>query len=238
MDWSDEGIVLSARAHGENGLIASLLTREHGRHAGFVPGGASRRLRPTWQPGNVVAVEWRARLAEQLGNYSAELREPHAARVLDDAAALAGLAAVCALLESALPEREPHAAVFLAGRALLGALGHDGWPALYVRLELGLLQELGFGLDLEACAATGATEDLVWVSPRTGRAVSRAAGEAYRDRLLALPPFLVQGGLPADAEDLVRGLELTGHFLERHVFWPQNKPLPAPRARFMEAVQR
>jgi len=122
--------------------------------------------------------------------------------------------------------------------AFLGVLGHPGWPAIYVRLELGLLQELGFGLDLEKCALTGTTEDLAFVSPKTGRAVSRAAAEPYRDKLVALPPFLSTGGLPADSEELRQGLDLTGFFLERHVFWPHNKPLPAARARFMETLQR
>ncbi|MBV8188654.1 MAG: DNA repair protein RecO [Alphaproteobacteria bacterium] len=236
MDWSDEGIVLAARPHGETGLIAWLLTRDHGRHAGFVPGGVSRRARPVWQPGNLLAVQWRARLSDQLGNFSAELRQAYAAGALDDATALAGLAAACAVLDTALPEREPHPAVYDGLSALLAALGHTGWPAIYVRLELGLLQELGFGLDLQSCALTGVREELAYVSPRTGRAVSRAAAEPYKDKLLALPDFLVAGGLPADDDQLAKGFELTGHFLERHVFWPHNKPLPGPRSRFMETL--
>ena len=239
MDWTDDGIVLAARPHGETGLVVSLLTRAHGRHAGFVPGGISRKARPVWQPGNVVAVEWRARLADQLGNYAGELREPNAARAMEEAAELTGLAAACAVLDEALPEREPHPAVFEGFHALLGALGHEGWPAIYVRLELGLLQELGFGLDLEKCAATGATTDLIYVSPKTGRAVSRAAGEVYKEKLLALPAYLsTGGGLPVDVAELRQGLDLTGYFLERHVFWPHNKPLPPARARFMETLQR
>jgi DNA repair protein RecO (recombination protein O) len=236
MDWSDEGIVLAARPHGETGLIACLLTHEHGRHAGFVPGGVSRRARPLWQPGNVLAVAWRARLSDQLGSYAGELREAHAARVLDDAAQLAGLAAACAVLDGALPERESHPAVFEGLRVLLRTLGHAGWPAIYIRLELGLLQELGFGLDLESCVVTGRREELAYVSPRTGRAVSRRAADPYKEKLLALPPFLAAGGLPADDGEVAKGLELTGHFLERHVFWPQNKPLPAARSRFMETL--
>ena len=238
MDWRDEGIVLSARAHGESGLIASLLTRDHGRHAGFVNGGVSRRARPIWQPGNLVAIGWRARLSEQLGNYTAELREAHAARALEDATELAGLAAACAVIDAALPEREPHPAMFDGCLAFLSALGHLGWPTIYVRLELGLLQELGFGLDLTACALTGATTDLAYVSPKTGRAVSRAAAAPYKEKLVALPAFLSTGGLASDAAELRQGLELTAFFLERHVFWPHNKPLPAARARFMETLQR
>jgi DNA repair protein RecO (recombination protein O) len=238
MEWSDDGIVLSSRLHGETGMVVSLLTRAHGRHAGFIPGGVSRKTRPIWQPGNVVAVAWRAWQAEQLGNYTGELHEAHAARVLDDAVELAGLAAACAVVDAALPEREPHPAMFEGFHAFLGVLGHAGWPAIYVRLELGLLQELGFGLDLEKCALTGTAEDLAFVSPKTGRAVSRAAAEPYRDKLIALPAFLSTGGLPADADELQKGLEMTGFFIERHVFWPHNKPLPAARARFMETLNR
>jgi len=238
MDWSDRGIVLTGRPHGETGLVVSLLTRTHGRHSGFVPGGISRRARPIWQIGNLVEVEWRARLAEQLGNFSGELREPHAARALDDAAELAGLSAACAMIDAALPEREPHPAMFDGFLAFLGALGHDGWPVIYVRLELGLLQELGFGLDLGKCAVTGATDELAFVSPKTGRAVSRTAAEPYLDKLIALPAFLSTGGLAADNAELRQGFDLTGYFLERHVFWPHNKPLPPARSRFMETLER
>ena len=238
MEWSDRGIVLSSRPHGETGLVTTLLTRRHGRHAGFVAGGISRRSRPTWQPGNIVEVEWRAKQLDQLGHYTGEIREAHAARVMDDAVELAGLAAACAVIDAALPDREPHAAIFDGCQALLTAIGHPGWPMIYVRLELGLLQELGFGLDLDKCAVTGAVEDLAFVSPRTGRAVSRTAAEPYRDRLIALPAFLSTGGLPADEAELRLGLDLTGYFLEHHVFWPHNKPLPAARARFMETLSR
>jgi DNA repair protein RecO (recombination protein O) len=238
MDWTDHGIVLSARHHGETGLVVNLLTAEHGRHAGFVPGGVSRKARPVWQPGNVVEVAWRARVAEQLGNYSGELREPHAARAMDSAAELAGLSSACAIIDEALPEREPHPAMYAGCQAFLTVLGHEGWPAIYVRLELGLLQELGFGLDLEKCAATGTTEDLAYVSPKTGRAVSRAAAAPYKEKLLPLPGFLSTGGVPGDIEELRQGLDLTGYFLERHVFWPHNKPLPPARARLIESLQR
>src|SRR5258707_12039186 len=236
MEWSDHGIVLSSRPHGETGLVTTLLTRLHGRHAGFVAGGISRKSRPTWQSGNVVEVGGRAKQLDQLGHYAGELREAHAARAMDDAVELAGLSAACALVDAALPDREPHAAIFDGFHALLNAIGHPGWPAIYVRLELGLLQELGFGLDLEKCAGTGATEDLAFGSPKTGRAVSRAAAGPYREKLLVLPTFLSTGGLPSDDVELRLGLDLTGYFLERHVFWPHNKPLPAARVRFMETL--
>ena len=238
MDWTDHGIVLAARHHGETGLVVNLLTAEHGRHAGFVPGGVSRRSRPTWQIGNVVEVGWRARLADQLGNYTGELREPHAAKAMDSATELAGLSSACSIVDEALPEREPHPAMYAGFHAFLTVLGHEGWPGIYVRLELGLLQELGFGLDLEKCAATGTTEDLAYVSPKTGRAVSRTAAAPYAKKLLPLPAFLSTGGLPAGPEELRQGLDLTGYFLERHVFWPHNKPLPPARARLIESLQR
>ena len=238
MDWNDDGIVLSARPHGETGLVVSLLTRERGRHAGFVPGGISRKARPTWQIGNLVEIGWRARLSDQLGNFTGELREAHSAKALDNAVELAGLSSACAIVDAALPEREPHPAMFDGFHAFLTVLGHEGWPAIYVRLELGLLQELGFGLDLEKCAATGDTEDLAYVSPKTGRAVSRAAAGPYKEKLLPLPAFLSTGGLPSDEEQLRQGLDLTGYFLERHVFWPHNKPLPPARSRFMETLAR
>ena len=238
MDWIDEGIVLAAREHGENALIVTALTRERGRHAGLVHGGAGSRQRPTWQLGNRVQLTWRARTAEQLGTYHGELRTPHAARSLDDPAALSGLAAACAVIDAALPEREPHPAMFDGMEALLTSLGHPGWPVIFVHLEIGLLQELGFGLDLGKCAVTGSTESLRYVSPRTGRAVCAEAGEAYKDKLLPLPAFLAGGGSVAGPDDLGHGLDLTGYFLERHVFWPHNKPLPPTRERFVEAITR
>ncbi len=156
---------------------------------------------------------------------------------MDVAAELAGLSAACAVIDAALPEREPHPAMYEGFHAFLTALGHEGWPAIYVRLELGLLQELGFGLDLTKCAATGMTEDLTFVSPKTGRAVSREAAEPYKGKLLPLPAFLSTGGLPSDDAQLRQGLDLTGFFLERHVFWPHNKPLPPARARLIESLQ-
>ncbi len=237
MQWSDDGIVLAARKHGESAAIVSLLTRAHGRHLGLVRGGAGRRQRGALQPGNEVRATWRARLAEHLGVFEIELSAARAAAVLDDPLRLAALSAACALADAALAEREPHPALLEAFRVLLGVLsGADAWPAVYVRWELGLLSELGFGLDLTACAATGATTDLTHVSPKSGRAVSAAAALPYADKLLVLPSFLAgpAGGPPAnDARTDVRhGLDLTGYFLERYVFRP-DRGMPPARDRFV-----
>ena len=233
MHWSDDGIVLSARPHGESSVVLQLLTRARGRHAGLVRGGQGKRARGLYQPGNLVAANWSARLADHLGNYTCELVESHAARVLDAPARLAALSAAAAVSESALPEREPHAACFEGFLALLEALPGDHWAEVYVRWELALLAELGFGLDLESCAAGGANDQLAYVSPKSGRAVSLAAGEPYRDKLLTLPGFLAgRGG--GGVEEVEQGLTLTGFFLERHVFAPHHRDLPPARRRLAE----
>jgi len=230
MHWSDEGIVLSARPHGESGAILQLLTRAHGRHAGLVRGGQGKRARGILQPGNLVAAEWSGRLAEHLGTYVCEPVTAYAARVLDDAERLAALSAAASVCEGALPEREPHAACFEGLRALLEELPGGHWAEVYVHWELAFLAELGFGLDLAKCAAGGANDQLAYVSPKSGRAVSLAAGEPYREKLLVLPGFLAGrgGGGP---NEVGQGLALTGFFLERFVFAPHHKPLPAARRR-------
>ena len=233
MQWSDSGIVLSVRKHGEANAIVSLLTESRGRHLGLVRGGAGRRLRGVLQPGNDVAAEWRARLPEHLGTMTVELSKARAAHILDDPDRLAGLSAACALCEAVMPERERHRPIYYALGVLLDNLQHgEEWPAVYARFELGLLQEQGFGLDLSRCAATGTTDDLVFVSPKSGRAVSRSAGEPYRDRLLALPAFLLgsQAG-NVSGGDIRDALRLTGYFLEQHLFAPHDRRLPAARSR-------
>ncbi|MBV8537969.1 MAG: DNA repair protein RecO [Alphaproteobacteria bacterium] len=247
MDWTDQGIVLARRRHGESAAVVSLLTREHGRHAGLVRGGAGKRAGSLYQPGNLLAAHWRARLAEHLGTLTAELVDAFASRVLDDALRLSALTSACALLESALPEREPHTPLFDSSLELLRALaspfpsgegGELGCGSAYARWEMQALAELGFGLDLGACAATGQREDLAYVSPRTGRAVSGGAGAPYADRLFALPAFLGTADPAADVAEVAAALRITGHFLERHVFGPHNRRLPAARTRFVERWRR
>src|SRR5262245_45087673 len=193
MDWSDEGVILSVRPHGETGAVLELFTRAHGRHLGLVHGGRSRKLRPVLQTGNHVDVTWKARLADNLGHFALELRTPNAARVMEDAGGLLALTCM-AELARLLPERDPHPGLYEITQFVLGFLDErEVWPALYVRWELALLDELGFGLDLASCAATGATSSLIYVSPKSGRAVSAEAGEPYKDRLFALPAFLLAG---------------------------------------------
>lgn len=239
MNWSDEGIVLSVRPHGETASVVELLTREHGRHLGLVHGGRGRRLRPVLQIGNHVDVTWKGRLAEQLGFFTVELRKGYAAAAMEDTLALAGLTSLCALARL-LPERDPHPDLYEVTLFVLSYLDDNSiWPALYVKWELNLLAELGFGLDLSSCAATGSTVDLVWVSPKSGRAVSAIAGEPYRDRLLRLPPFLVgarQG--PVTAEDIRDGLTLTGSFLNARVLAPRDMAMPEARHRLITALAR
>jgi DNA repair protein RecO (recombination protein O) len=238
MEWRDRAFVLAARRHGENGAIIELLTDAHGRHAGLVRGGQSPKLRAVLQPGNEVAAVWRGRLSEHLGTIACELVQPHAAGLLDDPDRLAGLSAAAALVAAALPEREPNPDVFGSFGRLLQALDSvANWPARYVRWECDLLTALGFGLDLERCAVSGVTTDLAYVSPRTGRAVSRAAGLPYHDKLLRLPDFLLGDG-PEDAREIALGMVLTEYFLVRHVFAPQSRSLPAARSRLAERMRR
>jgi len=238
MHWTDEGIVLGAKRQGESNAILELMTREHGRHLGLVRGAAGRRLRPVLQPSNRVEVTWRARLDEHLGHYTVEGLDLAAARFLDFSHALYGvthLAALCRLL----PERDPHPHVFAALDRILGELADARRIAARVaRFELQLLSELGFGLDLDRCAATGARTELIYVSPRTGRAVSRAAGLPWRDQLLRLPAFLSepQDAAAASAQDIADGFALTGYFLLQHVLEPRGLALPQARAGFLSAV--
>jgi len=234
LEWSDDAIVLSVRPHGETSAIAELLTHGHGRHLGLVRGGASRRVKPALQPGNLLHVTWRARLNDHLGHLTVELSRARAGDMLESREALIGLNAFCAVVGAAMPEREAHPQVFDAGNILLDAMQEDGvghWGALFVRFEAGLLEALGFGLDLTRCAATGTVDDLAYVSPRSGRAVSRDAGAPYKERLFQLPGFLLatQNATP-DARDVADGLKLTGHFLLERVLHPHGREMPVARS--------
>ncbi len=237
MDWTDDGIVLSARKHGETSAIVTLLTRDHGRHLGLVRGGNGKRARGILQPGNLVEARWQARLDEHLGAYSCEMTEAFAARVLRDALKLSALSAACAVAEGALAEREPHRPVFDGLLALLGSFEHSDWPSAYVKWELGLLREVGFALDLSACADTGQNDQLAYVSPKSGRAVSLASGEPYKNKLLALPQFLLRPGEGGSADEVMEGLKLTGYFLAKNVFHHAGKGMPASRDRLTERLR-
>ncbi|HUF86430.1 MAG TPA: DNA repair protein RecO [Thermohalobaculum sp.] len=239
MDWREEAILLAVRPHGESGAIVEVLTRGHGRHAGLVYGGQGTRLASVLQPGAQLEVAWRARLAEHLGHFRVEPLRSRAG-IMGDRAALAGLNAVGALAVAFLPEREPNPALYDETLALADALAARAWdwPAAYARWEVSLLAALGFGLDLARCAATGATEDLVFVSPRSGRAVSRRAGSAWADRLLPLPGFLVGHGTPGIAA-VREALRTTGHFLEHWACPAFERPAPPEaRARLVRLLER
>lgn len=238
MEWTDEGIVLAVRRHGEGNAIVELLTRCRGRHLGMVRGGASRRQAPLLQPGNTVSATWRARLDEHMGNYALEpavvrtdllMHTPHAAYGFTHMAQMLHL----------LPERDPHEGLFMTLGAILDALeDSDSAGMLLARFELALLSELGFGLELDTCAATGGRNDLVYVSPKSGRAVSRDAGSPYADRMFPLPGFLVGGVVPPGREEVEAGLRLTGHFLLARALEPRGLGLPEARAAFITAWRR
>ena len=238
MQWSDEGIVLGVRKHGEANAILELMTREHGRHLGLVRGGTGSRLRPVLQPGNTISAVWRARLDDHLGYYTVEGLQLRAAAFLGASHAVYGVTHLAALVRF-LPERDPHPVVHAALEAVLERLDDAGAAApLVVRFELLMLAELGFGLDLDSCAVTGSTSDLAYVSPKSGRAVSHAAGEAWRDRLLPLPGFLGSDEMHVSAEDLDAGFRLTGYFLGHTVTEPRGVDMPPAREMFIAAVMR
>ena len=237
MDFADDAIVLASRSHGDTGAVVDLLTAEHGRRGAYVAGGASRRMRPFLQAGAQVTVDYRARTSEHLGAARLEPVGQGPSALFDDPLALIGLNAAAAVAQGALPEREPHPGAFLAFQALMAAFAvPEVWPAVFVKFEAGLLDDLGFGLDLSRCASTGTTDDLVWVSPRTGRAVSAEAGAPYSDRLLALPPFLLGAQAGLRDGDVRAGFALTGHFLEQFVFNPLNRPLPPARVWMLDKL--
>ena len=256
MQWRDDGFIIGTRRHGETSVILDVMTREHGRHLGLVRGGAGRRMQPLLQPGNAVEVTWSARLDEHLGFYAVEATQLRAAVLMEAPASLHGLNHLAGLLRL-LPEREPHPALFALAERLLGLLDQPGRaPAPLARFEARLLADTGFGLDLTRCAATGTRNDLVYVSPRSGRAVSGVAGEPYKDRLLALPAFLRTDPLDAAGDDIggegigqediaeedigeddIRdAFALTGFFLARDIYTPRGLPLPEARGAYLARV--
>tara|TARA_R110002020_G_scaffold20374_15_gene69570 strand:+ start:3298 stop:4038 length:741 start_codon:yes stop_codon:yes gene_type:complete len=240
MEWRDEGIVLATRPFGETSVILDVLTREHGRCAGLVRGGSSRRMRPSLQPGNTLSLTWRARLEDQLGNFAIELAEARAGRLMETATGTFGIQALAGLLKL-LPDRDPHPRLYEALGLVLEHLDEaQAAGAIMVRFEMAYLEEAGFGLDLTCCAATGVTEDLIWVSPRTGRAVSREAGQPYAAKLLTLPGFLIDeaAATPSTPMEVRAAFDLTGFFLEACLLGPTDKRLPSAREHFVSAVTR
>jgi len=239
MEWRDEGFVLAARRHGETSVILDVFTPDHGRHAGVVRGGVSRKFAPHLQPGTQLDLTWRARLADHIGTLTIEPVRSRAALAMGSRRSLAGLNATCALLSFCLPERAPHPALYTRSEQLLDLLGQDDlWPLAYLRWEMALLQTLGFGLDLSACAATGVNEELIYVSPKSGRAVSKQAAGIWSDRMLPLPDVMLGRGTASDGE-IAQALTTTGYFLA-HKLAPAlgNKPVPDARARFVDTLGR
>jgi DNA repair protein RecO (recombination protein O) len=241
MEWRDEGLIIGVRRHGEQSAIVEAMTRAHGRHLGLVRGGRATRFGATLQPGNTIGLVWRARLDEHLGAYAVEPQSLRAGRLMESALALAGLNYLGQLVR-VLPERDPHEGVYEALTLIVDALDDSALaPPLVARFETQILAECGFRLDLSRCAATGATEGLAYVSPRSGRAVSAEAAAPWRDRLLPLPPFLREGARlesRPSAEELADGFQLTGFFLARDLFAPSGAPLPDSRAAFLAAATK
>lgn len=237
MQWQDEAIILGVKRHGETSVIAEVMTRSRGRHLGLVRSGRSRTMQPVLQPGNHVDVVWRARLDEHLGEFKLEPIRLRAARLMETATAVYGVQAMGALLRL-LPERDPHPHLFEALDIILEAMDQPADAGeLFIRFELAVLNDLGYGLDLTECAATGSREELVYVSPKSGRAVCRQAGEPYAERMLVLPAFLgEEAGVAADRESLAAAFRLTGYFLHRHVYEPRGLAENAARDGFVQAA--
>lgn len=244
MEWQDEAIVLSASRFGEHDALLEVMTRAHGRARGFVKAGMSRRNKANMQPGNALSLSWRARIETNLGRFTLELTHSPLGNLIADGKRMVALAAVCAVVASTMPEREPHGSVYEALQGYVALLeAEDGTPALWAaalaRIELGILRELGYGLDLTSCAATGASENLVYVSPKSARAVSAEAGGPYKEKLLPLPGFLIGSGddLPSN-DDVLQALRLTGFFLERTIWVVAGKGQPDARERLIASLSR
>ncbi|MEP2781809.1 MAG: DNA repair protein RecO [Pseudoruegeria sp.] len=239
MDWREDGALLAVRRHGESSAIVEMFTESHGRHSGVVRGGSGRKLAPVLQPGAQLDVTWRARLEDQLGTYSVELKRSRAADIMGDRAALDGLNALCALLIFALPERQPYPRLYTQTQTVLDLLGRSElWSLAYLKWEFALLESVGLGLDLTDCVVTGVTDDLAFVSPKSGRAVSRKGAGDWADRLLPLPDFLRNGAVP-DAKELLQGLHLSGYFLHNKLASDLvQRSLPGARQRLIDRLAR
>ncbi len=240
MQWADAAIILSSRKYGESSAVVRVLAREHGVFAGVVRGANSKNNRGIIQAGNVVSANWQARLSNQLGSFKIELLEAHAAHIMQDSAKLAALSSACAIVETALPERHPYPKIFAAFHELLHSLTaisptHD-WQHDYIKFELSLLAESGYGLDLSECAADGVTQDLIYVSPKSGRAVCNGCGEPYKDKLLPLPGFLT-GNSHDHLKEILAGMELTGYFLENSLLAPHGSKMPPARLRLQNILK-
>lgn len=237
-NWRDHGIVLSVRPHGEGGAVVSLLTENHGRHAGYVRGISSSKLRGVTEPGNLVSVAWSSRMSDQLGAFVIEPERAITGPLMGDPLRLAALISACSLSDAALPEREGHAGLFHGLLALLDALDGEAWGPSYIIWEIAFMRELGFGLELNKCAGGGDVATLAYISPKSGRAVSQAQAEPYKDKLLPLPDFLKPGGSSIEPDEILLGLQMTGHFLEHWVFAQSTKGVPEPRLRFQARLEK
>jgi len=238
MQWTADALIVDCRSHGESSAIIDVFSRQHGRYMGLVRGGNSRRLRPILQPGNMAQVTWRARLSEHLGTMTLDAGRAYAAEALSDPLLLSGVSSMCAMLQ-VTSERQAYPRLYDTVMVLLEELGEaEVWLPLLVRFEMALLEEVGFGLDLSCCAATGATTELTHLSPRSGRAVSLTAAQPYLDQLFDLPNFLLNAQAAAPLDEIIAGFTLTGHFLERRVYLPNQLVLPPARQRLMDNIRR
>lgn len=239
MDWRDEGVLLSVRRHGEGSAIIEVFTEQHGRHAGLVRGGGSRKMSPILQPGAQLSVEWKARLEDHLGSYTIDPIKSRAVSIMGDRGSLAAMGSISALLCLGLPEREAHRQLYARTIDLVDALGEaDDWPARYALWENALLAEMGFGLDFSECAATGSTQELIYVSPRSGRAVSRTGGADYADLMLPLPRFLNMDEPTIGNSTVTDALRTTGHFIETWLMPALGRnQMPAARERLLKSLR-
>lgn len=235
--WRDQGIVLSVRPHGEGGAVVNLLTEEYGRHAGYVRGVGSAKNRGIIEPGNLVSAAWSSRVSDQLGFFVIEPQRAITGPLMGDPLRLSALISACSLCDAALPEREAHPGLFHGLLALLDTLGGEEWGPAYIFWEIAFMRELGFGLDLRKCAGGGDVSTLAYISPKSGRAVSLAQAEPYKDKLIPLPDFLKPGGSDTSPQEILRGLKMNAHFLEHWVFAQSARGMPEPRLRFQARLE-